>query len=167
MKRVGLITTAIAALLLGVGTAWAIPPDQDEGQIVWDDYYVGACDDGRSICEMGEYSYRSKLFYLNNGDPRKYTEKVKFLGGMYECGTEGNFLPYDPSSYTYTEDYPSGEIIIHGLFTKISMPGYGQIFKDIGNIVLDLVTGEILFEAGEHEWWNGELDLVCELLNGD
>jgi len=50
----------------------------------------------------------------------------------------------------------------------IILPGYGQIFRDVGTISYDFSTGEILFEAGEHEWFNEDFDAVCDyLMNGD
>jgi len=166
MKRILVLTVMIAGLLLG-GALWAIPPDQGEYAPTFD-YILGDCGDDFLICEAGEAVFRWKLFFFKNGDPKRYHEKASVDGMIYECGNVDNFLPYNHLSYSYIYDYVADEEVFHGLFAMITVPGYGQIFKDAGTITFDYATGDIIFEAGEHEWFNEEFDAVCDfLMNGD
>ena len=165
MKRFSLLSVMIAGLLLAASAVWAIPPDQGEYEFTIDDV-LADCGNEFLICEAGDGVVSWKQFFFKNGDLKKYQEKTKFLGMIYECGNTDNFLPYNPLSYTYIYNYVSGEDVFHGLFAMITVPGYGQIFRDVGTIVFD--WPEIIFEAGEHEFWTGEFDAVCDfLMNGD
>ena len=46
----------------------------------------------------------------------------------------------------------------------LTVPGYGQIFRDIGHIRADATGTIIIFEAGEHQWFHGDFDAVCAYL---
>jgi hypothetical protein len=165
VKRIPVLTVMIAGLLFSAGALLAIPPDRGEYTPTFD-YILGDCGDDFFICEAGEGVFRWKEFFFNNGDLKKYQEKGKVYGMIYECGNADNFLPYNPLSYTYIYHYVSGEEVFHGLYAMITVPGYGQIFKDVGTIVFD--WPEIVFEAGEHQWWNEDFNAVCDfLMNGD
>lgn len=169
MKRRLVISAVMGVLVLGVSSAWAIPPDQGEYPLDFTDAFLGDCGDDFYICESGVGTVDWKLFFFNNGDPKRYVEKVKFYGMINECGNLDNALPYIPLSYTFGFDV-GGPFFIHGLFAMINLPGYGQIFRDVGNLVYEFDNGDliILFEAGEHQWWNEDFDAVCDfLMNGD
>ena len=167
MKRILLTAAALGVMIVTTTIASAIPPEKDAGSAAAD-YLLWDCSETFSICEMGDFSWRSKLFFFNNGDPKKYIEHDRFLGGMYECGNPDNFLAYNPLRYTYTYYFVSDEEVFHGVFAMITVPGYGQIFRDVGNVRFDVSTGQVIFEAGEHEWWNEEFDAVCNyLMNGN
>jgi hypothetical protein len=166
MKRIVQMASVVAALLLGVGTAWAIPPDQGEDEIPVGAFFLSDCGGEIDICEGGDLFIRWKLFFFNNGDPRLYREKVSFDGALFECGNPDNYLPYNPLHYTFSVDQITGDSIIHGLWAMVTLPGHGQIYRDVGTIVVDL-NGDITFEAGEHEAWNEEFDVVCDFLAND
>jgi hypothetical protein len=48
-----------------------------------------------------------------------------------------------------------------GLRNTYSVPGEGVVLLDAGRIVIDLVTGEVLFEAGQHEFLEGDAEAFC------
>ena len=166
MKRTLLTAAAVVTLFFGAATAGAIPPETGSSSFVFDgceDFGFALYDCGEFfLCEAGLIGVDWKLFFDNNGDPKKYREKVKFDGYVYG-GDPDNRVDYNTLSYTYTENIVTGEEIYTGLFAMITVPGLGQIVRDVGRIVFD-VDGEIVFEAGEHEYWNPEWDAVCELL---
>jgi hypothetical protein len=53
------------------------------------------------------------------------------------------------------------QVRIIGLNVAIVAPGWGVILLDAGRIVIDPVTGEIVFEAGPHQEWHGDYDKLC------
>ena len=167
-------TTALLIALLSVaGAAWAIPPVTGSYE-----EYFDSCEDpdffplywceslSSYICEAGYIQVDWKEFYDQNGDFKKYWEKVKFDSIVYEVGNPVNNVAYNPLSYTYTFLPSTGDVIFTGLFAQITLPGYGNILRDAGRIVFN--EGEIVFEAGDHDFWNEEWDAVCDyLMNGD
>ena len=144
----------------------AIPPDSGTYSGAFD-FPLTDCSETFSICEMADYSYSWRLFFYNNGDPKKYVTHEEFLGGVYECGNPDNFLPYIPLHYSWTYYFATNESVYHGVVAQITVPGHGVILHDAGHIRFDYTTHEVLFEAGKHNYWNGEFDAVCEfLMNG-
>lgn len=169
MRRYLIVMAAFVALLFAVSAAWAIPPEtgsytfsvvcEDEDDTLYD------CGDFL-ICEGGTGEADWKLFFDKNGDPKKYREKVKFDGYVYEFGNPDNRLDYLPLNYTVTIDQITGDVIVTGVFAMLTVPGHGQIFRDVGRIIFD-IDGFIVFEAGEHEYWNDEWEAVCTFLGAD
>ena len=103
------------------------------------------------------------MFFDKDGNPTRYWERQKLIGGLAEVGNTTNFLPYNTLSLTYKVDLITGDEIVTGVWALVTVPGYGQIFKDVGRIVFDF-DGNVTFEAGEHEYFNDEFDAVCMFL---
>ena len=55
-------------------------------------------------------------------------------------------------------DYPESTRIA-GLWALVTVPGEGAIFMDVGLIIFDL--NGVVFEAGKHQWWDGNVDALC------
>ena len=165
--KISILALAVTAmLLLGATNAWANAPTQEDFFIVWDTY-LGTCDATLQLCERGEGDVRFTIFYSDDGEPKRYTDKYKLFGAVYECGNPDNALEWLPSSYRWSYDVVADEDVFTGLFGMVTVPGYGPVFMDVGRIVVDFDTGEIAFEASEHDWWNGDVDGLCEVfMNG-
>ena len=55
-----------------------------------------------------------------------------------------------------------------GIAIKIIVPGYGPLFLDVGRLVWNDATGDLIFSAGKHHDWNfGEIDALCNYLDQD
>ena len=172
MKKVIQITSVVIAVLLGVGAAWAIPPlkgsDFFDIDFCADPVFeLYDCGGGLKICEQVLIELDWKIFLDRDGNEKKYWEHQKLVGGLAEVGKTDNFLPYNPLSLTWTVDLIEGGQVITGIFALVTVPGYGQIFRDVGRIVFDDFGGELFFEAGEHEYMNEEFDAVCEYLDNN
>jgi hypothetical protein len=53
------------------------------------------------------------------------------------------------------------QLHVIGLVAAFTAPGWGVILLDAGRLVLDAVTGEIVFEAGPHQNYPGDFDKLC------
>lgn len=53
---------------------------------------------------------------------------------------------------------------VSGLIAHINIPGEGQIMIDAGQVVFDLNTGERVFEAGRHDYMDGNWQALCDAL---
>ena len=173
MKRFAVI---ISILLLGIAPVWAVRPEMGTDFIPYDGCPDGGeifplhdCGDGLVICEAADIELIYKVFFNKNGDPLSYWERQKLSGGLYELGNPDNFVPYNPLSLTYSYDFVADQATVTGVWALINIPGYGQILHDIGRIVTETgnVFGPRLFEAGEHQYLDGEFDAVCEYMAGD
>jgi len=50
-----------------------------------------------------------------------------------------------------------------GIAVAIVVPGYGPVFMDVGRLVWNDATGDLVFSAGRHHDWNfGEFEALCD-----
>ena len=171
MKQVYLVVKAFAVLLLVTSTAWAMRPIAGTDLIDFDGcdpevFPIYDCGNDFYLCEEAIIDINWKLFFDKDGNENRYWETQKLVGSIYELGNPNNFVPYTPLSLTYKFDFLTGDEIVTGVWALITVPGYGQIFKDVGRTVFDF-DGNITFEAGEHECFNAEWDAVCAHLGAD
>ena len=48
-----------------------------------------------------------------------------------------------------------------GLRNAYRVPGAGVVLLDAGRVVIDLATDDVLFEAGQHQFLEGDADAFC------
>ena len=48
-----------------------------------------------------------------------------------------------------------------GLRNAYHVPGAGVVLLDAGHLILDINTGDVIFEAGQHDLLNGSVDAFC------
>ena len=51
-----------------------------------------------------------------------------------------------------------------GVNIMITLPGYGQIFRDVGRLRIDWDTFDVVFLAGEWQSWGDDYDALCAAL---
>ena len=194
MKRhVFLITALVVGLLLVSGNAWAKKPDKDEQylfsgkadytyatctDVITPDFTFGVpyqCDNGMLLCELGMMHIDTKLFYDRDGNPIRYTERSSGMGMFYEFGSGGeNRLEAEPWHYTFFAELgEDGEILTgdeiysyRGLAYKVKVPGHGVIFMDTGLVIVN-ANFEVTFQAGRHDYYDGNLEIICDYLGGE
>ncbi len=188
-KPVIVVSVALAVLLL-TGTAWAEKPEKDTylftGMADYTfsncadlnpDFLFGEpyqCDNGLLFCELGDIHLDTKLFFDKDGNPRRYTEKTTGTGAFFELGNPDNNLEYEPFHYTFTADlgadsefFTEDDVFSYrGLVYKIKVPGHGIIFRDVGNVIVDS-NFEVIFQAGQHDFYDGDFDAVCDYLTNN
>ena len=53
-----------------------------------------------------------------------------------------------------------------GLRNAYRVPGAGVVLLDAGRVVIDLATDDVLFEAGQHQFLEGDADAFCSYFAG-
>lgn len=48
-----------------------------------------------------------------------------------------------------------------GLRNVYTVPGAGKVLLDAGHVIIDRATGDVLFEAGQHQFLEGDADAFC------
>ena len=156
-----IVVPLLTAMLAGAGSVSAGQPvatsGSDAGDVplgvdcgdfeVWDDY---------------ETHWNGKRFFNVDGDFIRFVEHV--------WGSDRLYNPENGKSVTGTInsgeilDLDSGTVRQNGSIFRITLPGSGVVFIDVGTYVIDLETDEVAFLAGQHDYFAGDVDALCAAL---
>jgi hypothetical protein len=104
-------------------------------------------------------SFKVKTFYDAEGNPVR-TILTNFKDRYTATATtNGKTLStnYPLAVIEYGEDLR----LELGLRNAYRVPGTGVVLLDAGRVVIDLATGDVLFEAGQHQFLEGDADAFC------
>ena len=169
------IGNLLLSLLLAISaaipasTAWAVPPNKvnfafdtvgflvgDCGTFqVWTDFhgegfFIERFNQAGAVTKVNQHINFSQSIYYNSENPAIFIE-----GGPGELQND---------HFDFTGDVPT--LAITGLTFKVTLPGNGVIFHEAGRIVIDFETGEVLFQAGPHDFGDQEVAALCTALMG-
>ena len=154
MKRVVVALSVFSMMVFGASTLSAVQPDMwtDSGGGIG---FVGTCGDF-DVYEEVTFDIVGKDYYDKDGNWIRTKAHWEVEGKVFNPDN-GKSLPYKNSVYNVF-NYPESQRIA-GLWALVTVPGEGQIFVDVGLIIFD-PTG-VVFEAGKHQWWDGNVDALC------
>jgi hypothetical protein len=159
MKRAAV---ALSVLVIGAGILPAGQPDMytfsGSGQV-----WIGDCP-GFEVWEDAAWEVVGKDYYNKNGDFVRQKWHWTVEGFVFNLDAPDNKLHYKNSVYNEHYVAETNDSRYTGLWAVITVPGYGSIFMDVGLIVYNYDTDTVTFEAGKHQWWNANVDALCEHL---
>lgn len=103
-------------------------------------------------------SFKTKTYYDADGNEVKTiltNSSVRFTSTA--TANEKTLLTNYPLVFITRGD---GDIRV-GLRNAYHVPGAGVVLLDAGRLILDIDTGDVEFEAGQHELLNGSVDDFC------
>lgn len=155
----------LLALLLTAAMAQAAPPERwadefeehfelvDCGDFqIWDDALIFV--DGKDFFDRDGNHIRSQLKFLGFDDLYSTADP----GGTHLTGTAHLNV-----RQTFDKNGDPLLWVQQGIAVAIVVPGYGPVFMDVGRLIWDEVTGELVFSAGRHHDWNfGDFEALCD-----
>jgi hypothetical protein len=66
-------------------------------------------------------------------------------------------------NYSITFSAVDGTFTRVGLWYHLNFPRAGDVLHDVGRVVFDS-DGNLVFEAGQHQWLNGDIEGMCRAL---
>ena len=165
MRKSALALSICAIMILGVSTLQAVPPLSFEATYSDVVGLVGYCEEqGFWVYEDVDIAVKGKAYFDKQGNFVKQRTHWTVEGVVFNGSAPEMALPYKNSAYTEHIDGDTMENRITGLFALVTVPGYGNLFIDVGVVVVDLEDGTIVFEAGKHQWFAGDVEALCEHL---
>ena len=159
MRR--LVLSSVVLSLVFAAPALAVPPTTEVTEVELGDF----ASENTELCgfpilfdESG--SFKVKTFYDAEENPVR-TILSNFKGGYSATATaNGKTLAtnYPLVIIEYGEDLR----LELGLRNAYRVPGAGVVLLDAGRVVIDLATDDVLFEAGQHQFLNGDADAFCD-----
>ena len=158
-----LLAAFLAALAaLPLAGASAAPPEvetvHNEGT-----FTIGPCPSGVTLVETYTEDLRIITYVNQAGAIVRVQEHFDYEGEV--TNPETGQTVKDPAHGVRFFDFVAGTRGPVGLYYSTTVPGVGLVFHDVGRLVRDLDTGEVLFEAGPHDVLHeGDVALFCAAL---
>ena len=161
MRRALFVLPLMTATMMGVGTVSAGPPAGTSGSDAGD-VPIGVDCGEFEVWDEYETHWNGKRFFDADGNFVRFVEHV--------WGTDRLYNPENGKSVSGTIN--SGEILDrvdgtvrqNGSIFRITVPGAGAVFIDVGTYIIDLDTDEVVFLAGRHDYFAGDTDALCAAL---
>ena len=103
-----------------------------------------------------------KQFYDNEGNLVREVRHIRFLGTETNDVT-GKSLPVNGIRHI-TLDFVNGTFTETGVLRHVTVPGEGIVLHESGRLVTGLEDEEVIFEAGPHQLFHGDLAAFCAAL---
>jgi hypothetical protein len=151
-----MLTTLFLLAILTITPVLAATPDTYtwEGEFS----YTVPCE-GFELVGVGQERLRISTFFDRFGDPVRMQIHVAYDGTLTRPGS--NLVLSDPQYAMLQSDLRKGTDTYVGLIYKLTIPGMGIVYQDMGRIVFD-ADFNVIFEAGTHEFLNGSDTLICK-----
>ena len=161
-----ILTTAASVVALFASSAVAVPPINDPFEYYDTGFYIGDCGDFDVLSDSliaGYWRYR----YDKDGNPTfirlhlQVTESVYYRSDNPSISLSGG--PGEVQNDLV--DFRKDRYFFTGIPFKVTVPGYGVIFREVGRVILDLETFEVIFQSGgPHDFTNQNLAALCNAL---
>ena len=144
-----ILAACLAALLTlaSVSPAFAASPEIEHFRVSGTDLHVIDCGTFFVNFEF-DFMVSVTTFFDQAGTPIQFKEQLVFNGQFTNETTGRTLLERDRN--TLFVDLQSGTPTVVGLPFKLFIPGAGIVIRDVGKVVLDPATGEVLFQGGPH-----------------
>ena len=122
----------------------------------------GVCDgDGFSVIEHVEGFIKTSIQYDQDGNFKMRISRYALRHTFSNSETGASFSSPDVG---VDIEVPANLAVI-GIVTRIVVPGVGPVFSNIGRVVYDSETFDVVFEAGKHDNEDDLLPVLCSALD--
>lgn len=151
LKKLLLVTSLVGLVGLALPAA-AQPPARTEGSVslMGPHFLSGFC--GMEILHTGTLHAATTTF----SDGRSITQ-IRVDATLTANGKEA----YENANFTVTIDPAAGTVTLTGAAVNIHAPGEGNLVHDVGRVVRQLPTGDIVSVAGRWMVLEGQTEKIC------
>jgi hypothetical protein len=163
-RRLLLICSTIL-LSLGLFTP-ALAAKPEIFTILVDDTFVIEGCDGFSVIERVQGRIKVSIHFDQDGNFVMQIARFSLRHTYTNSETGASlFSPDVGIDKTVINEDGSGTTAVIGIVARIVVPGEGTVFRHLGRIVFDINTGEVVFEAGQHDDFADLLPALCSALD--
>ena len=160
MRKWFLALALIVLPLMFAAAALAAPPTTEETVVVNDETVDSdiCAEFGFDVTFIENGTFKTRTYYDREGNEVQTiltNSSVRFTSIASANGK--TLLTNYPLVFITRGD---GDIRV-GLRNAYHVPGAGVVLLDAGKLILEINTGDVIFEAGQHELLNGSIDDFC------
>ena len=157
----------LLGVLLGCLLALAGVPAASAATPVFEDVFIDAGEavlaDCGAFLVLDRYvlSYRVARYFDRNGVEVRVIEHVSGTDTLINSATGAAY----PTTFHSTAviDPQAHRAAFIGVIFRLTLPGAGAVFLDVGRVVAD-PQGNLSFQAGPHQFYDGDLAGLCAAL---
>jgi hypothetical protein len=158
--------TAIVAVL-GLAVMLVISPAASAGR---PQHISGMETDDAFLADCGSFDLRDRFTFVFNGtvftdDDGNVTRVVEHVGGSdtFYNSVTGKSVTGTINSGEIV-DLANGTVTQNGTIGRITVPGEGAFFFDVGKYIIDFEEGLVFLAGTHHAFFEEDYDRLCELL---
>jgi len=161
VKRIMTAVVALVALAAMASTAVAAQ-QHPTTEVTTIDHDVNVDDTlcGFDITFVQNGNFKVTTYYDKEGAPVK-SILTNYNSRFTETATANGKTLATNFPAVYITSYPSGSTVQNGLRASYHVPGVGVVALDAGLVSLS-PTGDVLFEAGPHQFQDGSAPAFCD-----
>ena len=159
------LVAIIAVLAFGsVSTALAVPPFQEHfGPDDLTGFFVGDCGDFNVLLDFTIQGHVTVNFD-QDGVLVAAQQHLEFPNDKYYNSVNPDIFFTGNAVQNEHFDLVSGVVATTGLHFNLTIPGHGVVFHQVGQIIFDLATGDVLFQAGPADFEDDDIAALCAAL---
>lgn len=129
---------------------------------------------GQVAADCGDFTVLADTVYRGHATLRFNAAGDLVQISAHERFTEVLYNSNDPTKSISSNPQQASNLLIHienstewvaGSIFKFTLPGVGVVMHDVGRVVYDTSTGEVLFQAGPQQYLNGDIAALCSVLS--
>jgi hypothetical protein len=159
MRRRLLLVVLLALPLALAAPALAVPPTT-EVVTIEDFSFVDTSLCGFEVTSTENGRFKVTTFFDEEGNPVQSILTNSNLRYTSTAETNGKTLLTNYALVVITS-FEDGTRLELGLRNAYQVPGEGVVLLDAGRVIIDLATGDVVFEAGQHQFLEGDSDAFC------
>lgn len=154
------VVLGLAVMLAGSPAAFADTPVTTSGTETGDEFLAdcGAFD----LRDRFVFDWVGKLFFDDDGNLTRIVEHVGGSDTFYNSVTGESVTGTINSGETV--DFVKGTVTQNGTLGRITVPGEGAFFFDVGKYVIDFEVGLVFLAGSHHAFFEEDYSRLCELL---
>ena len=159
MRLATSVSAMLAVTIALVPTALAAAPTS-EVVVVEDFEYVDEELCAFPVTFVDRGTFKLTTFYDRASNPVKAVATNYRMRYTVSAAANGRTLTTNAPAVVI-ESFEHGTELVLGLHKAYHVPGTGVVLLDAGRVLIDLQTGEALFDGGPHQLFAGDADAFC------
>lgn len=129
---------------------------------------------GQEAADCGDFTVLADTIYRGHATLRFNAAGDLVQISAHERFTEVLYNSNDPTKSISSNPQQASNLLVNienstewvaGSIFKFTLPGVGVVMHDVGRLVYDTNTGEVLFQAGPQQYLNGDITALCTVLS--
>ena len=155
------LVLAVPVVIAGASAADAGPPLTTEGSEEGD-LFLTDCGDF-DLHDHFTFESHGKVFLDEAGNPARVVEQVAGTDTFYNSVTDRSVTGTINSGEIV--DLVNGTVTQNGTLGRITVPGMGVVFFDVGKYIVDFDEGLVFLAGSHHAFFEEDYAPLCELLS--